>query len=709
VGNINIKYECSDNFENAFYSIPEKYREIEALDEISVDIGKRYKNYHKRLKVNGEENANVGNNINPNNREGVIHEPNRKIHSYEVLYEMIKNDFGKERADLALKEMLQGSVLLNDSDGSDQRYCIAVSAHSLINKGRDYVLDVPNTNPKHYRSFLHTVIEQIMQLSNEFKGASVVYDAFIYLSYFTKPVRDYCHQEFGSFTYEEYKKIAIKDLINPYRDKQQCEALIESKLKNKTTKDLIDFSFNYTLLNEIQGLVLILNNKYRIASQSPFTNISIFTPRVLDGNFEYFRYPNGETIQDYMDEILTIQLLFAEYFSKGIKGRIRNKDGSLTDKKLKKLVPFPVATLACATDEIGSEHLLEKDRLYKEKIERLFSKHHNINVFKGVKLALCCRLLVSNSLEKTTHNTEMSSLGVVSNTSSYDAVGSLRVCTLGLPNIALEIPKEKRNINTYLAKLNEKTDLVIDILKSQRNLIEQRTREGFFDFGENQGVKNDKLASTIGGIGLYEAVKLITGNKWGTMYTDEELVIANDILKFIDSKCQEAIDKTGNIYNMELSIPGESGAMRLQKRDFLSYGDEVEYKELSNQFLPATIKANIHEKLKVENELCRYVSSTTIAHINIDTKLSEDAVVQLHKKIAEVYPYLSHYAFNPINYLCEEGHLNTTCTDEGKCIECNGKIVDRSTRSIGYIRSIDYEFGSGRKDEQSRRVYYKLK
>jgi anaerobic ribonucleoside-triphosphate reductase len=507
VGNINIKYECSDDFENAFYSIPDKYREIEALDEISVDIGKRYKNYHRRLRVNGEENANVGNNINPNNREGVIHEPNRKIHSYEVLYETIKSDFGKERADLSLKEMLSGSILLNDSDGSDQRYCIAVSAHSLVNKGRDYVLDVPNTNPKHYRSFLHTVIEQIMQLSNEFKGASVVYDAFIYLAFFTKPVREYCHQEFGKLSYEEYKKIAIKDLVNPYRDKHQCEALIESKLENKTTKDLIDFSFNYTLLNEVQGLVLILNNKYRIASQSPFTNISIFTPRVLDGNFEYFRYPNGETIQDHMDEILTIQLLFAEYFSQGIKGRIRNKDGSLTDKKLKKLVPFPVATLACATDEIGSEHLLEKDQKYKEKIERLFSKHHNINIFKGVKLALCCRLLVSSSLERSTHNTEMSSLGVVSNTSSYDAVGSLRVCTLGLPNIALEIPKDKRSIDTYLEKLNEKTNLVIDILKSQRNLIEQRTREGFFDFGENQGVKNDKLASTIGGIGLYEAVK----------------------------------------------------------------------------------------------------------------------------------------------------------------------------------------------------------
>jgi len=708
MGKINTGYSCSEDYEKAFYSIPNEYREIEALDDSSLDKGLRYKNYHSKRTVKGEENANVGSNINPNNREGVIHEPDRKIHSYEVLYEQIKEDFGKNRADESLNEMLKGSLLLNDSDGSDQRYCIAVSAHSLVTKGRDYVDDIPNIAPQHYRSFMHTVIEQIMQLSSEFKGATVIFDSIIYLAYYTKPVRDYLMETFSHMSFEDYKKIAIKDMINPNKNYKECCEIIDKNVASGKTLDLINFSFNYLLKNELQGFTYIINNKYRISGQSPFTNLSIFTPRILDGNFDYFKYPNDMKIKDYMNEILDIQLIFAEFFSQGLRGYIRDEQGNPTGKKMTKLVPFPVVTLACANDEIGSEHLLELDKEYKEKIERLFSKYHNINIFKGLKLALCCRILTENTNSKN-HNTEMSSLGVVSHVESHDAVGSLRVVSLGLPNIALSINKKDRNLENYLKSLDEKLNVAVDILKSQRNLIEIRTKEGFFQFGENQGVKNDKLASTIGGLGLYEAVKIITGEKWGTMYTDEELKIANSILKYIDKKCQEAIDKTGNIYNMELSIPGESGAMRLRKRDYLTYGDEVEYIELSNQFLPATIDTNIHQKLRVENELCKFVDSTTIAHINIDAELSEDAVVQLHKKIAEVYPHLSHYAFNPITYLCKEGHLHTTVTDDGLCIECDEVIIDRSTRSIGYIRSIDNEFGKGRKDEQSRRVYYKLK
>lgn len=703
---MNINFTCSNEFESALNTIPKEFREIEAIDNDSLDITKRYDAYHQGKRIKGEENANVGNTTNPNNREGVIFEPIRKLNSYRFLYEQIKEDYGTEIADESLKEMLSKSLLLNDSDGSDQRYCVAMSAHFLVNKGRDFVKDVPNTNPKNYRSFIHTVIEQIMQMSNEFKGATVIYDTFLYLAYFTKPIREYRHENFDSYDFDEYKKIAMSELVSPYKNSEYWSSKINKFCK--TTPEIIDFVLDYTLTNEIQGYVLILNNKYRLSNQSPFVNISIFSPRVLDGQFEYFKYPNGSKIQDYLDEILKIQMIFAKFFSQGVKGRIRDENGNLTNKKLTKLSSFPVVTLAVPNDDIGSEHLLELDNEYVAKIKKLFSKYHNINIYKGVKLAMCCRLIVEASREGT-HETEMSSLGVVTNSTSYNAVGSLRVVSLGLPSIALELNKEERNLENYLINLNKKTDLTIKILTSQRNLIEKRTDEGFFDFTESQGVINDKLASTIGGMGLYETVKLLSNGVWGEMYSDEELYMANEILKFVDYKCAEASKNSGKIFNMELSIPGESSAFRLKNRDVLNFGDEVNYPELSNQFLPATVKANLNEKLRVENELCKYIPSTTIAHLNIDAELSEEQSVQLHKKIWESYPNLSHYAFNPVSYLCENGHLHTTTTNEGFCVECNGKIVDRSTRSIGYIRSIDNEFGKNRKDEQSRRVYYKLK
>lgn len=682
------------------------FLEIEALDRTSMNIGKRRRDYHSGKKVKGEENANVGNNKNANNREGVMFEPLRKIESYDMLYEQIKEDYGVEVANNAIEEMWTKSLLLNDSDGSDQRYCVAMSGHFLVKKGRDYVKDVPNTNPKHYRSYLHTCVEQIMQMSNEFKGATVIYDILINLAFFTKPIRDYRHKIFDNTSYDDYLPVAISELINPYDDEKYWEDKLRKETKN--TSELVDYVLKYHITNELQGTVLIMNNKYRLSSQSPFVNLSLFSPRILDGQFEYFKYPNGSKIQPYIDEIIFIQNAFAEFFSQGIKGRIRDDKGNLTDTKLTKLASFPVVTLAVPNDDIGSEHLLEKDKEFIDNIKRLFSKYHNINIYKGVKLAMCCRLIVENNT-KVSHNTEMSSLGVVTNSSSYDAVGSLRVVSLGLPSIALELPKEKRNLENYLENLNKKIDLSIKILNSQRKLVEKRTEEGFYDFTENQGVYNDKLASTIGGLGLYEAVKIISGNEWGTLYNEDELGIANEILKFVDKKCEEASKNTGKIFNMELSIPGESAAFRLKDRDLINFGDEVNYPELSNQFLPATIEANLNEKLRVENELCKYIPSTTIAHLNIDSSLSEEQTVQLHKKIWEAYPDLSHYAFNPVSYLCKNGHLNTTTTKEGTCIECEGKIVDRSTRSIGYIRSIDYEFGKNRKDEQSRRKYYKLK
>jgi len=701
-----VKFSCSDDFKKVLDGIDLRFKEIEAVDMDSLDIFKRYDEYHRGANIKGEENANVGNGKNPNNREGVIFEPIRKINSYRFLFEQLKEDWGFDVAKQALEELLSKSLLLNDSDGSDQRYCVAMSAHYLVNKGRDYVKDVPNTNPKNYRSYIHTVIEQIMQMSNEFKGATVIYDTFLYLAYFTKPIRDYRHKIFDGFGFEDYKKIAIGELINPYKDEKYWSDKINSECE--TTSDIVDFALDYVMTNEIQGLVLILNNKYRLSNQSPFVNISIFSPRVLDGQFEYFQYPSGEKIQDYISEILKIQMIFAKFFSQGIKGRIRDDEGNLTDKKLTKLASFPVVTLAVPNDDVGSEHLLDQDKEYINKIKKLFSKYHNINIYKGVKLAMCCRLIVESSKENT-HETEMSSLGVVTNSTSYNAVGSLRVVSLGLPSLALELKKEDRNLKNYLKKLDKKTDLTVKILTSQRRLIEKRTEENFFDFTERQGVINDKLASTIGGMGLYETIKLLSGNEWGTMYTQEELDMANEILKFVDKKCADASNETGKIFNMELSIPGESSAFRLKKRDIINFGDDVNYPELSNQFLPATINANLNEKLKVENELCKYIPSTTIAHLNIDASLSEEQCVQLHKKIWEAYPYLSHYAFNPVSYLCENGHLNTTTTQDGKCIECDGEIIDRSTRSIGYIRSVDYEFGKNRKDEQSRRVYYKLK
>ena len=142
-----VNYSIDSDFESKYSEISDDFLQIEALNIDSLDIGDRMRAYHSAKEVHGEENANVGNNINPSNREGVLFEPFRKMNSYNELYTQIKNDYGVDVANEAIEEMWTKSLLLNDSDGSDQRYCVAMSAHYLVNKGRDYVKDVPNTNP----------------------------------------------------------------------------------------------------------------------------------------------------------------------------------------------------------------------------------------------------------------------------------------------------------------------------------------------------------------------------------------------------------------------------------------------------------------------------------------------------------------------------------------------------------------------------------
>ena len=91
---MNIEFTCSSEFEKTIESIDNRFKEIEAIDKDSLNITKRYDLYHSGAKVKGEENANIGNNKNPNNREGVIFEPIRKFNSYRFLYEQMKEDYG---------------------------------------------------------------------------------------------------------------------------------------------------------------------------------------------------------------------------------------------------------------------------------------------------------------------------------------------------------------------------------------------------------------------------------------------------------------------------------------------------------------------------------------------------------------------------------------------------------------------------------------
>lgn len=241
---------------------------------------------------------------------------------------------------------------------------------------------------------------------------------------------------------------------------------------------------------------------------------------------------------------------------------------------------------------------------------------------------------------------------------------------------------------------------------AQRALINRRDEQGFYRLSNAGWVDFSKLASTYGGIGLYEAIKILMNEEYNSAYTDEDIDLGNRILLAFNEKCAEMKEKYDVPFSLEFSVPGESAAFRLANRSRIKYGDIVKYNEVSNQYTPLTLDFGITKKLEWEEALSTKVEPTGICHININASLTPKQNVNMNRAMWKAYPNIQYYAFNGTQCLCENGHLEMTETHDEKCIVCSGNIIDRTTRSIGYFKSTLTDFGKNRQNEFKRRKWY---
>jgi len=349
-----------------------------------------------------------------------------------------------------------------------------------------------------------------------------------------------------------------------------------------------------------------------------------------------------------------------------------------------------------------------KKKTIKEVNEDVYCLHVKDNhiVIGNNILSHNCRLLVDKS-----NSVGVNSFGVKIQNHGNDAEGSIRVLTLSLANLALEVKQKNISteseyiVNLYYDLLKDKLKLAAKVLISQRNLVYKRDEEGFFQLPKVGWINLKKLSSTFGGLGLYEACKILSNNDFGSPYTNEELEIGNKILEIFNDACSEASKTYDVLFNMEVLVPGESMAFRLADRDKIDYSKEVNYTELSNQFSPLTLNFDFIERLQFENELSSKIPPTGICHINIEGSLTPEQNVRMHRALWKHFPFIQHYAFSSTIYNCENGH--TECkTIKNKCMICGGEIIDITSRSIGYFKSVLNSFGKNRKNEYFRRKRY---
>lgn len=550
--------------------------------------------------------------------------PAKKAIGYDMLYRQMKNDYGKEEAKRLSGEMYSFALALADATKILSCYCYSIDASILVKKGRDFG-QLHSKPCKRLCSYISSLCETIHQMSNHLAGAIAVGTFFM----------DCAH-------------------VLMFTDNNGEGYTLEQIKTDKEIRKMIE--------NEYQQFVHSVNHLSRNASESPFSNISIFDRPKLktllsgEGMPEYFE---GKDIDFVIDYIMELQKIFVEFFDKG--------------DVLSEGMPyrFPVVTCNFSKDEKEAEVLDEEflDYMVEKDIYR-----YNIFTSTGTKVASCCRLINDVDL--------MKDLGSQSN--SFGGVGislgSHRVVTINFNRIALEANTYKE----YKEILVQRIEDAAKILASHKHLLVHLTEKGYQLFIKNGWIRMDRLFSTFGVLGLVEVENTIK-SKGGFEDLSNDIDIIGESLKILDQKMFEVSEKYGIMGNIE-QIPGESMAIRLSKADKLLYGDQkVPYKLYANQFVPLWKKASLWEKLSADGKYNKMITGGGIVHAQIGERVTPAQAKKIIKYA--IKSGCEHFALNAVYTKCNNGH--TSFGNHSVCPHCGSQFLKHYTRVVGFFTEVE--------------------
>ena len=550
--------------------------------------------------------------------------PAKKAIGYDMLYRQMKNDYGKEEAKRLSGEMYSFALALADATKILSCYCYSIDASILVKKGRDFG-QLHSKPCKRLCSYISSLCETIHQMSNHLAGAIAAGTFFM----------DCAH-------------------VLMFTDNNGEGYTLEQIKTDKEIRKMIE--------NEYQQFVHSVNHLSRNASESPFSNISIFDRPKLktllsgEGMPEYFE---GKDIEYVIDYIMELQKIFVEFFDKG--------------DVLSEGMPyrFPVVTCNFSKDEKEAEVLDEEflDYMVEKDIYR-----YNIFTSTGTKVASCCRLINDVDL--------MKDLGSQSN--SFGGVGislgSHRVVTINFNRIALEANTYKE----YKEILVQRIEDAAKILASHKRLLVHLTEKGYQLFIKNGWIRMDRLFSTFGVLGLVEVENTIK-SKGGFEDLSNDIDIIGESLKILDQKMFEVSKKYGIMGNIE-QIPGESMAIRLSKADKLLYGDQkVPYKLYANQFVPLWKKASLWEKLSADGKYNKMITGGGIVHAQIGERVTPAQAKKIIKYA--IKSGCEHFALNAVYTKCNNGH--TSFGNHSVCPHCGSQFLKHYTRVVGFFTEVE--------------------
>jgi len=605
-----------------------KLLDLDGISPRKVDVGRMSHNYFtKKLSdASVDMNANANEELSANNYQAEVTKGILKLEGYYLLWRYAKKRFGLQRANELISAILDGKVYFHDASGHGVQipYCFAYSTSHLVTDGRPYG-QLQSVPPKRADSFIAQVTETTMDMSQEFVGAVAPGDLIVNLCYYLK-----------------------KEGIDP------------------DTEEGVKY-----VCNQWQKFVHVMNNKFRVSGQSPFTNVSIFDRENLKKLFDGYVYPDGS--KPDIEYIMKVQKICAEFFSKG------DPSSGLPYR-------FPVMTANISVDK--NRKPLDED--FVEFIARTNCENgvYNIYANEGSKIAMCCRFI--NDTERMEYRADTFGNGGLN-------IGSHRVVTVNLPRIALEARGDKEK---FFKILEERLQIAKDLLLVHREeILWRRVERGFLKFFNPLKWFNlNMFFSTIGINGVYEACYFMGL----PMEKEEGQEFAESVLMAIEKRALEFSTETGNSFNTE-EIPAESTAITLARKDKLLFGDRQVFELYSNQYLPLIADVTMMERIKLSGKFMKILSGGGIMHLNVQEKVKNPETMKKLIMVALKYG-VEHFAVNYGFGECENGHTSVVGTEK-TCPICAGKITDYYTRVIGYFTRVS-SWGEVRREfEYPRRKF----
>jgi ribonucleoside-triphosphate reductase len=595
----------------------------------------------------------IDDNANKNDKiiRGILKEvesPVDKAVGYDFLYKTMKELYGKQKAEQLEGELLDLSLGVSDSTNLLLPYCWALDASKIVLLGRHFG-QLQSTPSKHLSSYISALNETVHELSSHLAGAIAIGTFFL----------DVAHV----LIYND--KLSITDV-------------------QTTMKKHIE--------NNFQNFVHSMNSLSRNAIESPFTNISIFDRDKLktllsQENYGWYFEETDESkslvsnehssfIDNVVEYIMICQTIFIEFFDKGdpIKNGIPYR--------------FPVTTINLSKKFINGEYKIT-DRKFFHYVCKRDIYRYNIFTSEGTKIASCCRLISSK---------EMLDLAAQSNSFGGTSIslGSHRVVTVNFNRIALECSSPL----DYYRRLSKRIEDAGKILKSHKILLQKLTNGNLQKFIKLGWINLNRMFSTFGILGIYEAEKTLRSK----FKYDKKYDIIETILKYFNKKMINVGQELELIVNCE-QIPGESFAIRLCIADKLLFGDNnVPYQLYANQFVPLWEDASLWDKFDVDGKYNKLLTGGGIVHAQIGEKVTPKQAEQIIEYA--VKSGCEHFALNGVYTEFEDGTTIFGRYENHPISGSNKK--EWYTRIVGFFTPVSSWNKIRREWEFSRRTFVEL-